>query len=45
MYNIRNIINIAACYHELMVQNPKNFVHKEKNVLFFFSLYEVMDIL
>ena len=45
MHNIINIINIAAYYHELMVQNPKNFVHKEKNVLFFFSFYEVMDIL
>ena len=35
----KNIINIVAYYHELRVQNPKNLVHKAKNVLFFFYLY------
>ena len=39
MYNIINIINTVAYYHELRVQNPKILVHKAKKVLFFFYLY------
>jgi len=38
MYNIINIINTVAYYHELRVQNPKNLVHKAKSFIFLLSL-------